>query len=132
MFASLPALETRLVFFSTEVADVSDQLDPVEMPRELPAGHGHRPRRGLRATLVTCPERALFLLISDLYEGGDPAPVAPAGALKASRVQVLCVLALNDAGRASFDRDLACKVAPGHPGLRQHPAGPGAGRRAGP
>ena len=26
-------------------------------------------------------------------------------------MQVLCVLALNDAGRASFDRDLARKVA---------------------
>jgi Mg-chelatase subunit ChlD len=115
VFASLPALETRLVFFSTEVADVSDQLsDPVEMLFGVQLGGGTDIARAVAygATLVTRPERALFLLISDLYEGGDSsALLRQLAALKASRVQVLCVLALNDAGRASFDRDLARKVA---------------------
>ena len=32
-------------------------------------------------------------------------------ALKESRAQVLCVLALNDAGKASFDKDVARQVA---------------------
>jgi hypothetical protein len=33
------------------------------------------------------------------------------GLLKESRTQVLCVLALNDAGKASYDKDVARKVA---------------------
>jgi hypothetical protein len=64
------------------------------------------------ASLVSQPEKTLFLLLTDLYEGGDPAALLrQLAALKESRAQVLCVLALNDAGKASFDKDLARKVA---------------------
>jgi len=115
VFASLPALDTRLVFFDTNVADVSDQLsDPVEMLFGVQLGGGTDIARAVRygASLVGQPEKTLFLLITDLFEGGSQATLLDQlEALKESRVNVLCVLALNDAGRASFDPDMARKVA---------------------
>jgi uncharacterized protein with von Willebrand factor type A (vWA) domain len=115
VFASLPALDTRLVFFSTDVVDVSDQLsDPIEMLFGVKLGGGTDIAHAIEygASLVGQPDRALIILITDLYEGGNPeALLSHLGDLKDSRAQVLCVLALNDTGRASFDRDLARKVA---------------------
>jgi VWA domain containing CoxE-like protein len=115
VFASLPALDTRLVFFDTNVADVSDQLsDPVDVLFGVQLGGGTDIARAVSygSSLVAQPDKTLFLLITDLYEGGDAAALLrQLAALRESRVQVLCVLALNDAGKGSFDRDLARKVA---------------------
>jgi hypothetical protein len=115
VFASLPALDTRLVFFDTNVADVSDQLsDPVEMLFGVQLGGGTDIARAVRygASLVGQPDKTLFLLITDLFEGGSQTTLLDQlEALKESRVNVMCVLALNDAGRASFDPDMARKVA---------------------
>jgi len=115
VFASLPALDSRLVFFDTAVADVSDQLsDPVEVLFGARLGGGTDIARAVRygASLVTQPEKTLFLLISDLYEGGDGEELLrQLGWLVESRARVLCVLALTDSGRASFDRQRARQVA---------------------
>jgi hypothetical protein len=115
VFASLPALDTRLVFFDTSVADVSEQLsDPVAVLFGVQLGGGTDIARAVSygASLVAQPDKTLFLLVTDLFEGGDAAALLRQLAqLKESRVQVLCVLALNDAGKGSFDRDLARKVA---------------------
>jgi hypothetical protein len=63
------------------------------------------------ASLVSEPDKTIFVLISDLYEGGVAEHLLQQlAALKESRAKVLCVLALNDAGRASYDRDLARKI----------------------
>ncbi|MFN8634756.1 MAG: VWA domain-containing protein [Chloroflexota bacterium] len=115
VFASLPALDTRLVFFDTSIADVSDQLsDPVEILFGVQLGGGTDIARAVRygASLVGQPEKTLFLLVTDLYEGGSRTSLLEQlGALKESKVNVMCVLALNDAGKASFDPDLARQVA---------------------
>ena len=115
VFASLPALDTRLVFFDTAVADVSDQLsDPVEILFGVQLGGGTDIARAVRygATLIGRPDKTIFLLVTDLYEGGDRDDLLrQLRVLKESQVNALCVLALNDAGKASFDRDLARKVA---------------------
>lgn len=115
VFASLPALDTRLVFFDTAVADVSDQLsDPVEILFGARLGGGTDIARAVEygASLVEQPERTIFLLITDLYEGGSQAALLQRlAALREDRAKVLCVLALNDAGRASYDVDLARQVA---------------------
>jgi Mg-chelatase subunit ChlD len=115
VFASLPALDTRLVFFDTAIADVSEQLsDPIELLFGVQLGGGTDIAKAVRyaASLVSQPEKTLLLLITDLYEGGNQADLLEQlGALRESRVSVLCMLALNDSGTASFDRDLARKVA---------------------
>src|SRR5439155_3785728 len=99
----------------TAVFDVSDRLaDPIELLFGVRLGGGTDIARAVRygASLVTQPEKTLFLLITDLYEGGDAsALLRQLAALKEGRTQVLCVLALNDAGTASFDKDMARKVA---------------------
>jgi Mg-chelatase subunit ChlD len=115
VFASLPALDTRLVFWDTNVVDVSDQLsDPIDLLFGVQAGGGNDAARALRygASLVSEPEKTLFVFLSDLYEGsGETAMLRELAALKESRARVLCVLALNDAGKASYDKDVARKVA---------------------
>src|SRR5262249_24715033 len=115
VFASLPALDTRLVFFDTGVADVSEQLsDPVDVLFGVQLGGGTDIARAVSygSSLVFQPDKTLFLLVTDLFEGGDAAALLrQLAAFAESRVQVLCVLALNDAGKGSFDRDLARKVA---------------------
>jgi hypothetical protein len=115
VFASLPALDTRLVFFDTSIADVSDRLsDPVEILFGVQLGGGTDIARAVRygATLVGQPEKTLFLLITDLYEGGSQEPLLhELGTLKENKTNVICVLALNDKGTASFDADMARKVA---------------------
>jgi len=115
VFASLPALDTRLVFFDTSIADVSDQLsDPIEILFGVQLGGGTDIAKAVRygASLVGQPEKTLVLLITDLYEGGNQADLLQQlGILRESRTHVLCVLALNDSGMASYDRDMARKVA---------------------
>jgi hypothetical protein len=115
VFASLPALDTRLVFFDTAVADVSDQLaDPVEVLFGVQLGGGTDIARAVAygQTLVEQPEKTIFLLISDLEEGGDQASlVERLAALKENHVKVLCVLALSDRGVASYNHELGRKIA---------------------
>jgi hypothetical protein len=115
VFASLPALDTHLVFFDTAVADVSDQLDdPVEVLFGVQLGGGTDIARAVAygQTLIEQPEKTIFLLISDLEEGGDQkALVERMAALKESKVKVLCVLALSDRGVASYNHELGRKIA---------------------
>jgi hypothetical protein len=115
VFAALPALDTRLVLFDTNVADVSDQLsDPVELLFGVQLGGGTDIARAVAyaSGLIEQPERTLLILITDLHEGGDRASLLRGlAALREDRVRVLCVLALNDGGVASFDHALARDVA---------------------
>jgi hypothetical protein len=57
------------------------------------------------------PEKTLLLLISDLYEGGDqPGLIARMRQLVDSRVKVVCLLALSDSGRPSYDHGTAAQL----------------------
>jgi hypothetical protein len=115
VFAGLPALDTRLVLFDTNVADVSDQLsDPVELLFGVQLGGGTDIARAVAyaSGLIEQPERTILILITDLHEGGDRASLLRGlSSLREDRVRVLCVLALNDGGVASFDHALARDVA---------------------
>lgn len=51
-------------------------------------------------------------MITDLYEGGNQAQlVRRLGDMVASGVRAICLLALNDSGKPSFDENLARKLA---------------------
>lgn len=115
IFASLQVLETHLVVFDTSVVDLTPYLsgDPVELLFSLQLGGGtdiaHAVAYG--ASLVRRPERCLFVLITDLYEGGDEAALLThLRALRESKVQVLCLLALED-GKPQYHKVLARQVA---------------------
>jgi hypothetical protein len=114
IFASLSVLRTNLVFFDTQIVDMTEQLsDPVEILFGTQLGGGTDIAKAVTycAQQVVQPEKTIFLLITDLYEGGNrSALLSQLGALVESKVHCLCLLALDDTGRASYDHDLAHRV----------------------
>lgn len=112
--ASLPAVKPRLVVFDTSVVDLTDELhDPVEVLFSAQLGGGADINRavGYCQTLVERPQETTFVLNSDLYEGGVAEELLRrAGAMIASGVKFITLLALSDEGAPSFDRGLAAQV----------------------
>lgn len=116
IFASLPALDTHVVAFDTEVVDLTEQCgsDPVDMLFGVQLGGGTDINKSVAycEQFVKEPASTLFILITDLFEGGNAAQlVRRLGELVGSGVRVLCLLALNDSGVPSFDENLAGKLA---------------------
>jgi Mg-chelatase subunit ChlD len=111
VLASLPALETRLVVFDTTPQELDGVGgDPVELLFGIQLGGGTDIRRAVEhcAGLVREPSRTLFVLLSDLFEGGDAAALVRAfERLVGDGVKALCLLALSDAGTPSYDEDVA-------------------------
>jgi hypothetical protein len=116
IFASLPALDTHVVAFDTEVVDLTEQCgnDPVDMLFGVQLGGGTDINKSVAycEQFVTDPKKTLFILITDLFEGGNEAQlVRRLGELAAAGVRAMCLLALSDAGAPSYDEALARKLA---------------------
>jgi Mg-chelatase subunit ChlD len=115
VLASLPSLRTSLVVFDTAVVDLTDQLhDPVELLFGTQLGGGTDINRAVAycRRIVTRPADTIFVLISDLYEGGNREEMlGRVGALKAAGAQVVVLLALSDDGAPSYDHDNAAALA---------------------
>ncbi|ULL13983.1 VWA domain-containing protein [Paenibacillus sp. H1-7] len=116
VLASLPALETRVVVFDTEVVDLSEQCaqDPVDMLFGIQLGGGTDINKSVAycEPFITEPQKTLFILISDLYEGGNvSAFLRRMDEMKASGVKAMCLLALSDRGVPSYDEANAKKLA---------------------
>jgi Mg-chelatase subunit ChlD len=115
VLASMRSLRTSLVVFDTAVVDLTDQLhDPVEVLFGVQLGGGTDINRAIAycSGLVTRPRDTLFVLISDLYEGGIRTEMLQrVAALTASGVQVVVLLALSDSGAPSYDRENAAALA---------------------
>jgi Mg-chelatase subunit ChlD len=105
--ASMRALKTQVVCFDTSVVDLTDVLnDPVELLFSVQLGGGTDIEQALRysQSLVRSPSDTIMLLISDLIEGGDNDKfLKRAAEIKASGVNLICLLALSDDGRPQFD-----------------------------
>lgn len=115
IFASLPALDTRVVAFDTEVVDLTEACgdDPVDMLMGVQLGGGTDINKavGYCQEHVSDPERTLFILISDLIEGGVEAQLlARMRDMQAAGVRSLCLLALNDSGVPYYDERVAGKL----------------------
>lgn len=115
IFASMPALETHVIAFDTEVVDLTEQCtDPVELLFGVQLGGGTDINRaiGYCQGLIHDPRKTLLLLITDLYEGGNEAQlVRRMESMAQSGVRALCMLALNDSGVPMFDERLARRFA---------------------
>lgn len=116
IFASLPALETHVVAFDTEVVDLTEQCgnDPVDMLFGVQLGGGTDINKsvGYCEKFIQEPKNTLFFLITDLFEGGNQAQlIRRLGDMVASGVRVVCLLALNDSGTPSYDEQVAKKLA---------------------
>jgi hypothetical protein len=116
IFASLPALDTHVVAFDTEVVDLTEKCgnDPVSMLFGVQLGGGTDINKsvGYCERFIAEPKRTLFILITDLFEGGNQAQlVRRLGEMVESGVRAICLLALSDSGVPSYDENLARKLA---------------------
>lgn len=116
VMASLPALATRLVVFDTSVVDLSAELqgDPVDILFGVQLGGGTDINRALSYCqgLITRPEDTIFVLVSDLAEGGNTEEMRKrAATLVASGVNCIALLALSDDGAAYYDHANAAHFA---------------------
>ena len=116
IFASMPALDTKVIVFDTEVADLTETVrnDPVDMLFGVQLGGGTDINKSVQycSRLIDNPKKTIFILISDLYEGGVEAGLLRKLAeMKESGVKCIVLLALCDSGKPAYDRDLAKKIA---------------------
>ncbi len=114
VLASMRSLSTSLVVFDTAVVDLTPELhDPVEVLFGVQLGGGTDINRAIAYCqgLVTRPRDTLFVLVSDLYEGGvRDEMLRRVAAMTAAGVQVVVLLALSDSGAPSFDRENAAAL----------------------
>lgn len=114
VMASLPAVKTHLVVFDTEVVDLTEKLDdPVDIlfGTQLGGGTFINKAVGYCQGLVTEPRNTIFVLISDLYEGGVEAELLTRTRdMVESGVKFVTLLALSDEGAPWYDKQLAQKM----------------------
>ncbi len=115
IFASLPALDTHVVAFDTEVVDLTEQCgnDPVNMIFGVQLGGGTDINKSVAycEKFIADPKKTLFILITDLFEGGNQAQlVRRMGEMVAAGVKAICLLALSDNGAPCYDEALARKL----------------------
>ncbi|WP_112261479.1 VWA domain-containing protein [Lentzea terrae] len=112
---SLPGLKTHLVAFDTNVVDLtSDVTDPVELLMKVQLGGGTDIAKATAygASLVDSPRRAIVVLISDFYEGGNPDHlVRTVKSLCEQGTHVLCLAALDEEANPNYDRVLGQRLA---------------------
>jgi Mg-chelatase subunit ChlD len=112
--ATIRSIKTQLVVFDTAVVDMTDELDdPVEVlfGAQLGGGTDINGAVAYCQTLVRRPTDTIFVLISDLFEGGVEAELTKRiGSLVSSGVTVVVLLALSDQGAPSYDRRIAAKL----------------------
>ncbi|HKY76341.1 MAG TPA: VWA domain-containing protein [Acidimicrobiia bacterium] len=115
VLASVRSLSTRLVVFDTAVVDLTEDIDdPVDVLFGVQLGGGTDIAGALSycAGRVTRPRDTVLVLVSDLFEGGDPEEMLRvAASLVGSGVTVVALLALSDDGAPAYDHDHAAAFA---------------------
>lgn len=108
VLASIPSVFTRMVVFDTAVVDLTDDLqDPVDLLFGVQLGGGTDIARALTYCqgVVTRPQDTVMVLVTDLYEGGDPREMRKKFvSLVNSGVQLIVLPALNDDGAPAYDK----------------------------
>lgn len=115
ILASLPAVDVRVVAFDTSVVDLTELIeDPVDLLFGVQLGGGTDINQAIAycQQLIDRPTETVFVLISDLYEGGVQAEMLRRfGQLVTSGVTAVALLALSDEGRPAYDSGNAAALA---------------------
>lgn len=115
VLASMRSLKTSLVVFDTAVVDLTEALDdPVDVLFGTQLGGGTDINRAIAYCqgLIARPRDTVFVLISDLYEGGiRDEMLKRIATMTAAGVQTVVLLALSDEGAPSYDHDNAAALA---------------------
>ncbi len=72
IFSSIPALNTNLIIFDTQVVDLSSKVDdPVDILMSVQLGGGTDITKAVRygRELIKKPKKTIMVIISDFYEG---------------------------------------------------------------
>lgn len=115
IMASVRSLQTHLVAFDTDVADLTDYIhDPVELLMHGQLGGGTNIGKALRYAdqlLEEGPE-TFVVLISDLFEGASKEEFLAIvkHILNRDSAHLIILLALDDQGTPAYDHDLASKL----------------------
>ncbi|MGW2911144.1 DUF5682 family protein [Streptomyces asoensis] len=120
VLAGVPTLSTHFLAFSTEVIDLTDQVeDPLSLLLEVSVGGGTHIAAGLRHAreLVTVPSRTLVVVVSDFEEGYPLGGLlGEVRALVGAGCHVLGCASLDDTGRPRYSTGVAGQlVAAGMP-----------------
>lgn len=115
ILASIASLNTRIVAFDTAIVDLTEEYgnDPVDMLFGIQLGGGTDINKSVAycQQFITDPANTLFILLSDLYEGGNQASlIKRMEEMHESGVKIICLLALSDRGVPSYDEELARKL----------------------
>lgn len=113
ILSAMPALQTSLVVFDTEVVDLTEQLqDPVDMLFGIQLGGGTDIAKALQYCegLIRNPAETQLILISDLYEGGNKqALLHSAQRIIEGGTNLITLLALSDEGAPASDKKIAAQ-----------------------
>ena len=114
IMASLSSIKTQMIAFDTSVVDLTPYLhDPVELLLATQLGGGTDIEQAICyiEPFITRPSDTIVVLISDLYEGGNKEVLLQRiKQIKASGVQFISLLALDDEGTPSYDREIAAHL----------------------
>ncbi len=114
VLAGVRSVATRLVVFDTEVVDLTEELDdPVDVLFGVQLGGGTDINRAIAycQDQIQNPNDTIFVLISDLYEGGiENEMLRRAREMVDQGVTVIALLALSDSGQPSYDAEHAAKL----------------------
>lgn len=115
IMASLRSVKTHFIVFDTSVVDLTEKLDdPVDLlfGAQLGGGTDINKALGYAQTVVQNPSDTIFVLISDLFEGGNVNELLKKVAnIQNSGAQFISLLALNDDGAPVYDKTIAVKMA---------------------
>lgn len=115
VLASIPAIRSHVVTFDTSVVDLTDKMsDPVDVLMGVQLGGGTDINRAITNCqgLITRPRDTIFVLVTDLYEGGNNAQIPKrAASIAGSGVRMATLLALGDSGAPCFDEKNAAALA---------------------
>ena len=115
VLASMPTLKTSLVVFDTAVVDLTPELaDPVDVLFGTQLGGGTDINRAIAycQSLIARPADTIFVLVSDLYEGGvRDEMLRRIAEMTGAGVQCVVLLALSDEGAPSYDQRNAAALA---------------------
>ncbi len=116
VMASVPALNTKLVLFDTNVVDLSDDLaDPVDMLFGLRLKGGTNIDKAIAycETLIERPRDTVLILITDLFEGTGKKDqlINRLSKLAQTETKLVNLLALSDQGIPKYNKEIAKQLA---------------------
>jgi hypothetical protein len=111
VLASMRSIQTHLIFFDTEVTDLTNKYaDPVDLLFAVPCGGGTDIALAMKYAhqQIQNQNQCIVFLISDLYENGNKSELLSyCKKIIDKRVTLISLLSLNDEGSPDYDVQIA-------------------------